>query len=68
MTSRPATREEWALLLAQRIDESGLSARRFAREVLRRDERTIRRWIALDSPIPAEVQDFLVDPTPAPWP
>lgn len=64
----PKTREEWSELLARRIEESGLAARRFARDVLRRDERTIRRWLALDSPIPQEVQDFLVDPKPAPWP
>lgn len=64
----PATREEWAQLLARRIEESELSARRFAKEVMRRDERTIRRWIALDSPIPGEVQEFLLEPTKAPWP
>jgi hypothetical protein len=68
MTATPKTREEWSALLAQRIQESGLSARRFAAEVLRRDERTIRRWLSCDSPIPAEVQDFLVAPEPAPWP
>jgi hypothetical protein len=66
--SVPQTRDEWTALLNRRIDESGLSARRFAREVLRRDERTIRRWIAGDSPIPGEVRDFLLEPTPAPWP
>jgi len=37
------------------IHESGLSARRFAVEILTRDERTIRRWLAGDSPIPAAV-------------
>lgn len=55
-------------LLRQRITESGLSARRFAMEVLKRDERTIRRWLAGDSPIPKEVRAFLEDPQPAPWP
>jgi len=64
----PQTREEWGKLLERRIEESGLSARRFAKEVMRRDERTIRRWIALDSPIPGEVQEFLVEPQRAPWP
>jgi len=37
------------------IEASGLSARRFAREVLLRDERTVRRWLAGDSPIPEPV-------------
>ena len=68
MTERPQTREEWVALLNRRIEESGLSARRFASEVLRRDERTIRRWQSLDSPISKVVQDFLVDPQRAPWP
>lgn len=55
-------------LLKQRIGESGLSARRFALEVLRRDERTIRRWLASDSPIPRPVLDFLENPVGSPWP
>lgn len=37
------------------IEASGLSARRFADEVLLRDERTVRRWLAGDSPIPEPV-------------
>ena len=61
-------RGEQARLLQKRIAESGLSARRFATDVLRRDERTIRRWLANDSPIPATVLDFLADPEIAPWP
>lgn len=44
-----------AATLARVIDQSGLSARRFAREVLLRDERTIRRWLADDVPIPEPV-------------
>jgi hypothetical protein len=65
----PHTRaEEIALLRARRIEESGLSARRFAREVLRREERTVRRWLAGDSPIPRIVVEFLRDPRPADWP
>lgn len=48
-----------AELLAKRIEASGLSARRFAREVLLRDERTVRRWLAGDSPIPEPVMAFL---------
>ncbi len=42
-------------LLRQAIGLSGLSARRFAVDVLARDERTIRRWLAGDSPLPAVV-------------
>lgn len=46
-------------LLKQAIDASGLSDRRFAVEVLIRDERTVRRWLAAESPIPKVVRDFL---------
>jgi hypothetical protein len=41
------------------IKRSGLSARAFARDVLWRDERTVRRWLAGDSPVPAVVADRL---------
>ena len=48
------------------IEASGLSARRFARDVLFRDERTVRRWLAGDSPIPEPVSSrldaWLTDP------
>jgi len=46
-------------LLARVIAASGLSARQYAVEVLLRNERTVRRWIAGDSPIPEEVVAFL---------
>lgn len=46
-------------LLSAAIKQSGLSARRFAREIMLRDERTIRRWLAGDSPIPEAVMRFL---------
>jgi hypothetical protein len=46
-------------LLARLIAESGLSARVYARDVLLRDERTVRRWLAGDSPIPEPVVAFL---------
>ncbi|HXG69470.1 MAG TPA: hypothetical protein VNJ04_02535 [Gemmatimonadaceae bacterium] len=49
-------------LLRDAIQRSGLSARAFARGVLLRDERTVRRWLAGDSPIPAAVIAFLRDP------
>jgi uncharacterized protein YyaL (SSP411 family) len=46
-------------LLEQAIARSGLSARAFARDVLWRDERTVRRWLSGESPIPAVVADRL---------
>jgi hypothetical protein len=46
-------------LLRKAIERSGLSARAFARDVLLRDERTVRRWLAGDSPIPEPVINFL---------
>lgn len=46
-------------LLRAAIEASGLSARRFAVEVLLRDERTVRHWLAGDSPIPKPVVDYL---------
>lgn len=65
---RPKGRDDWAELLSFRIEESGLSATQFAIQVLRRDARTIRRWLAGDSPIPQVVEDFLLEPSSAPWP
>ena len=62
------TRTEQIALLGDRIEASGLSARRFAVEVLRRDERTIRRWLAGDSPMPRIVLAFLEKPSEARWP
>jgi hypothetical protein len=46
-------------LLERTIARSGLSARAFARDILWRDERTVRRWLAGDSPVPAVVADRL---------
>jgi hypothetical protein len=48
-----------SLILEGAIEASGLSARKFATEILLRDERTIRRWLAGDSPIPEAVMRFL---------
>jgi hypothetical protein len=45
-------------LLELAIKRSGLSARAFAREIWR-DERTVRRWLAGDSPVPKCVTDRL---------
>jgi hypothetical protein len=46
-------------LLRAAIAASGLSARRYATEVLTRDERTVRRWLAGESPIPQAVLRYL---------
>jgi hypothetical protein len=54
-----------AALLRAAIEASGLSARQYAVTVLLRDERTVRRWLAGDSPIPAPVRQFLEGQPPA---
>ena len=41
------------------IERSGLSASAFAREVLVREPRTLRRWLAGDSPIPMVVVQWI---------
>lgn len=46
-----------AELIRAAIDAAGMSARRFAVDVLTRDERTVRRWLAGDSPLPKAVRD-----------
>jgi uncharacterized protein YyaL (SSP411 family) len=46
-------------LLAEAIERSGMSARQFARETLWREERTVRRWLSGESPVPAVVADRL---------
>ncbi len=48
---------EDATLMRAAVRASGLSARRFAVDVLTRDERTVRRWLAGDSPLPKAVRD-----------
>jgi hypothetical protein len=64
----PRTRAAQVELLRKRINESGLSARKFAETVLIREERTIRRWLKEESPIPKMVLDFLANPWEIPWP
>ena len=53
------TRTEQIQLLRDRIEDSGLSVRRFALEILLREDRTVRRWLAGDSPIPRVVLEWL---------
>ena len=62
------TKSEERDLLQQRIEESGLKTAAFARRVLLREPRTVRRWLAGDSPIPNRVKEWLEAPMPAPWP
>lgn len=64
----PRTSTEEMELLERRIEESGLKTSRFARDVLIREPRTIRRWLTGDSPIPNRVKEWLQDPQVAPWP
>ena len=45
-------------LLRRAIAASGLSARRFALEVMGRNDRSVRRWLA-DEPMPVVVHDWL---------
>lgn len=68
MSSAELTEAEKVRLLQRRIEQSGLSARKFAEQVLLRDERTVRRWISGASPIPQIVLDFLDQPWEHPWP
>jgi hypothetical protein len=53
----PEERAEGIAKLRRAIELSGLSDRRFAKEVLVRDERTIRRWLAGDRPISKAVRE-----------
>lgn len=48
------TQEEARDLLRQALQRTGLSARAFS-HVLSVDERTVRRWIAADRPMPGPV-------------
>jgi len=50
---------EAVALLRAAIAASGLSARRYATEILTRDERTVRRWLSGQSPIPQAVLRYL---------
>ena len=62
------TRAEAVALIRRRLAESGLSSTRFAIDVLWRSPRTVRKWLADDSPIPDIVLDKLETPEVAPWP
>lgn len=53
------TRTEQIEALRRAIAASGLSMSDYARTVLIREPRTVRRWITGDSPIPQAVLDYL---------
>jgi hypothetical protein len=46
-------------LLSRAIAGSGKSVRRFAREELVREPRTVWRWLAGENPVPAMVREHL---------
>jgi hypothetical protein len=48
-------------LLVRVIAASGLSNRQWAEQVAMRDERTIRRWLSGQIPIPATVRKRLLE-------
>lgn len=58
MTIQTATPEDVRCLRAA-IKASGLSATQYAKQILMRNPRTVRRWVAGHSPIPEAVRDFL---------
>ena len=51
--------------LREAIRASGLSITEYARSVLVRDPRTVRRWLAGDRQIPRAVLERIMDPEPA---
>jgi len=55
----PRTPAEGVELLRAIVARSGLSNRKFAETQLVRDERTLRRWLAGDIPIPETVLRWL---------
>ncbi|HAM42009.1 MAG TPA: hypothetical protein DDX89_02285 [Candidatus Omnitrophica bacterium] len=59
MPDAPATRSETISLLRAAINRTGLSASAYARAVLIRDPRTVRRWLSGESPIPQAVLDLI---------
>ena len=65
MTAAKTDTEQISLLRAA-VARSGLSDRRFAARVLVRDERSMRRWLSGESPIPRAVLDhrYLRDTIP----
>ena len=56
------------ILLNARIEESALSDRCFAQEIMRCHPRTLRRWKQGQTPIPKLARAFLENPQPLIWP
>ena len=61
------TQAERRRLLERRISESGLSTTAFAKEVLLRSPRSVRR-VLQGNTIPDVVADWLETPSLRPWP
>ncbi len=55
----PASTDRDLAMLRRVIKGSGKSTRVYAHEVLIREDRTVRRWLSGDSPIPKKVLAFL---------
>ena len=58
-TSKPTLATDYVTLLREAVRTSGLSAQAYARKILIRNPRTVRRWLAGDSPIPEAVRAYL---------
>jgi hypothetical protein len=63
MPDLPATRAAEVALLRAAIERSGLSSSEYARAVLIRDPRSVRRWLAGELQIPRAVLDRLKEGT-----
>ena len=69
MKKRPSrARTTDIAMLRVRIEESELSDRQFAVQVLKRDERTIRRYLAGHVEMPTIIRKLIRHPSIAPWP
>ena len=55
-------------LLLRHVHKSGMTQREFANNVLLRNERTLRRWLSGESPIPKLMHSWIKKPTLPKWP
>lgn len=55
---------DYVTLLREAVRASGLSAEQYAQQILIRNPRTLRRWLAGTSPIPQAVIRYLERSTP----
>ena len=54
------TNRDYVALLREAIAQSGLTSSDYSRTVLIRNDRTLRRWLTGESPIPKAVSDYLL--------